>query len=399
MPGNIDVTRDIAAWCGSRVVKIACSSSQDRQKDYMMAKNILITGHNGYIGSVMVPVFVAAGYEVTGLDIGYFSDCTFVPDLVDVPWERKDIRDLEPADLENFGAVVHLAALSNDPIGNLNATWTEEINLQASVRLARLARAAGVSRFLFSSSCIVYGMSETAVVNEDSPVNPQTEYARSKVRAEQAIAELAMDGFSPTFLRNGTVYGVSPRMRFDTVLNNLMGNAVATGEVILYGDGTPWRPVVHVQDVARAFLAVLEAPVTSVHNQVFNNGAEYLNHQIMELAETVVGKVPDCGLAILSQPDADQRTYKADFSKFESTFPEFRFEWTMEKGAQQLYEIFEAIGLMDGDLFDRRFTRLRWLNYLLDEGLLDSSLRWRDRSAEELSYDRRSQDHPVATDR
>ena len=365
----------------------------------MMAKNILITGHNGYIGSVMVPVFVAAGYEVTGLDIGYFSDCTFVPDLVDVPWERKDIRDLEPADLENFDAVVHLAALSNDPIGNLNATWTEEINLQASVRLARLARAAGVSRFLFSSSCIVYGMSETAVVNEDSPVNPQTEYARSKVRAEQAIAELAMDGFSPTFLRNGTVYGVSPRMRFDTVLNNLMGNAVATGEVILYGDGTPWRPVVHVQDVARAFLAVLEAPVTSVHNQVFNNGAEYLNHQIMELAETVVGKVPDCGLAILSQPDADQRTYKADFSKFESTFPEFRFEWTMEKGAQQLYEIFEAIGLMDGDLFDRRFTRLRWLNYLLDEGLLDSSLRWRDRSAEELSYDRRSQDHPVATDR
>ena len=265
------------------------------------AQRVLVTGHNGYIGSVLAPTLARAGYDVVGLDTGYYSVCTLVSDDAAIPCLRKDIRDIELRDLKGFDAVVHLAALSNDPIGNMNEKWTEEINYHSSVRLAELAKQAGVRRFLFSSSCIMYGMSEAAVVTEESPLDPKTEYARSKVKSEQAISELAADSFSPTFLRNGTVYGVSPRMRFDTVFNDLMGAAVTTGKVTLYSDGKPWRPVVHVQDVARAFLSVLEAPIDDVRNQAFNTGANHLNHQIIELAEIVAETVPGCRLEILAQ--------------------------------------------------------------------------------------------------
>jgi nucleoside-diphosphate-sugar epimerase len=344
-----------------------------------MHKRILITGHNGYIGSVMAPSFVQAGHDVVGLDTGYFQACTFVPERTKVPSVRKDLRDLELSDLEGFDAVVHLAALSNDPIGNLNEKWTEEINFRSSVRLAELAKAAGVERFLFSSSCIMYGMSEAAVVTEESPLDPKTEYARSKVKSERAIAELTSGSFSPTFLRNGTVYGVSPRMRFDTVFNDLMGAAVTTGKVTLYSDGKPWRPVVHVQDVARAFLAVLEAPIADVRNQAFNTGANYLNHQIIELAEIVANTVPGCRLEILARPGADQRTYKADFGKFARVFPNFSFKWRAKDGARELYETFKRIGLTHDGFTDRRFTRLKWLRYLLDSGQVDNSLRWQAR--------------------
>lgn len=344
-----------------------------------MSKRVLITGHQGYIGSVMVRIFLEAGYDVVGMDTGYFRECTLVSELADVPTLDRDLRDLEPGNLDGLDGVVHLAALSNDPLGSLNPTWTDEINFRSAVHLARAAKAAGVRRFLFSSSCIMYGMAETAVVTEQSPVDPKTAYASSKVRSERAIAELADDTFSPTFLRNGTVYGLSPRMRFDTVFNNLVGSAATTGKVVLYSDGQPWRPVVHVEDIGRSFLAVLEAPVATVHNQIFNNGAEHLNHRIIELAHIVVDTVPGCALEVLATPDADQRTYKADFGKFARAFPDFEFRWTAEAGARELYEAFQAIGLRAGDFIDPRFTRLRWLRHLLETGRLDSALRWSKR--------------------
>ncbi len=320
-------------------------------------KRVLITGHNGYLGSVMAPEFMREGYDVVGLDTEYFGECSLVSDTIKIPSIRKDIRDVDTTDLKDFDAIVHLAALSNDPIGNLNVGWTEQINLQGSIRLAELAKKAGVRRFLFSSSCIMYGMSEAAVVNEDSPLDPQTDYAHSKVKAERAIAELSDDNFSPVFLRNGTVYGLSPRMRFDTVLNDLVGSAVTTGKVILYSDGKPWRPVIHIRDVARAFAAVLKAPQSDIHNQPFNTGANHLNYKIIDLAEMVVEAVDGCELEILSSSSADQRTYKADFTKFMKTFPNFKFNWTPEKGARQLYQDLNNCNLTYSDFTNKKFVR------------------------------------------
>lgn len=339
-------------------------------------KKILLTGHNGYIGSVMAPHLIKAGYDVVGMDTLYFGECTLTKDIGTVPEIRKDIRDLTASDLAGFDAVVHLAALSNDPIGNLNDGWTEDINFKASVTLAELAKAAGVRRFLFSSSCIMYGSAQALVVAEDSPLDPKTEYARSKVKAENALRDLADDNFSPVYLRNGTVYGVSPRMRFDTVFNDLMGQAVTRGKVVVYSDGQPWRPVVHVQDIARSFQAVLEAPSEAIHNQAFNNGADSLNHRIIELANIAVQTVPGSKLEIDTQKGADQRTYKADFGKFARTFPDFEFKWNPVEGAKELLGAFKAVNLTHDNFVDRRFTRLKWLRHLLDSKRLDQSLRW-----------------------
>lgn len=346
---------------------------------------VLITGHKGYIGSVLAPVFMRAGYDVTGLDIGYFDECTLVPEAVSPPALHKDIRHLEPSDLKGYYAVVHLAALSNDPIGNLNRAWTDDINTKASVRLAELAREAGVRRFLFSSSCIMYGMASADVVNEESPVNPQTEYARSKVECERAISALARDGFSPVFLRNGTVYGLSPRMRFDTVFNDLVAQAFTTGKVIVYSDGKPWRPVVHVQDVARAFLAVLQAPEELVHNETYNNGSERLNYQVITLAEIAARTVPGARMSVVAESSADQRTYRTDFGKFARAFPEFEFQLTPESGARELYESFQRVGLDHSTFTDKRFTRLKWLRHLMETGRLDESLNWTGIPERELS--------------
>jgi len=346
---------------------------------------VLMTGHEGYIGSIMAPWLQSRGYEVVGLDTGFFADCRLVAEDGAVQTIRKDIRDLVPSDLAGFNAVIHLAALSNDPIGNLNEIWTKEINGDATITLARLARSAGVERFVFSSSCIMYGMAESAEVDEQSPLAPQTQYARSKVDAELALRQLASDDFSPTYCRNGTVYGLSSRMRFDTVLNNFMGSGFTTGRIAIHSDGTPWRPVVHVRDVARAFERVLQAPREAVHNEAFNIGADELNWQIGALAEAAASVIPGCEVARLPSPGADQRTYKAKFAKFAGRFPDFRFEWTVPKGVEELYGAFERTGLTPEVFNDRRFTRLKWLEHLLASGMLDGSLHWTEgRSAGRL---------------
>lgn len=337
---------------------------------------ILLTGHKGYIGSVMAPYLVKAGYDVVGLDTGYFNDCTLVSDEIEIPEIRKDIRDVAADDIRGFYGIIHLAALSNDPIGNLDEGWTEDINHDATLRLAEIARDAGVRRFLFSSSCIMYGMSDAGVVDETSPLDPKTEYARSKVKSEMALLELARDGFSPTYIRNGTIYGISPRMRFDTVLNDLTAAAVTTGKVEVFSDGKPWRPVIHVQDVARSFTHILEAPSAKIHNQAFNNGADHLNHQVIELATIASEMVPGCTLEVLNKPGADQRTYKASFAKFAKTFPDFEWKWTARTGAEELAGTFKRIGLTYDQYKGERFTRLKWLRKLLSENQLDGNLRW-----------------------
>jgi len=343
-----------------------------------MARRILITGHRGYIGSVMTPYFLEAGYEVHGADTGFFEQCLLVGERATIGGHRVDLRDgVTARDLAGFDAVVHLAALSNDPIGNLNERWTREINGEATVRLATLARKAGVPRFLFSSSCIMYGAAaggETPV-EETSALDPRTQYARSKVEAEAALRPLASDTFSPVYMRNGTIYGLSPRMRFDTVLNSLAGSAVACGTVRVFGDGKPWRPVVHVDDVCAAFQAAIEAPREAVHDEAFNVGADFVNVQIGELARSVA-EASGAGLEMLSQADADQRTYRTSFAKIARRLPAFTAKWTPRAGAARLVEEFRSLGLTSGQFEDERFTRLRWLRRLLGDGSLGEDLRW-----------------------
>lgn len=342
----------------------------------MTGNRVLVTGDRGYLGAVMAPLLARAGHAVVGVDVDFYRGCDLASLSTDYERIDLDIRDLTRGHLVGFDAVVHLAALSNDPIGNLNQDWTSRINHTASVRLARLAREAGVERFLFSSSCIMYGLASEAVATEESPLDPQTEYARSKVLAEREISDLASDEFSPVFLRNGTVYGLSPRMRFDTVLNDLVASAFTTGRVAVLSDGKPWRPVVHVEDVARAFAMVLEAPRARVHNQAFNTGADDLNYQVLDLARIAAKSVKSARLEVLGSPDADQRTYRASFAKFAATFPDFTFRWNAETGAAQLVDDFSRIGLTETTYRSDRFTRLRHLTELLRGGQLDDDLRW-----------------------
>lgn len=337
---------------------------------------VLLTGSNGYIGSVMHPFLRAASHEVVGLDVGYFSDCHFLDKSTDEKYIRKDIRDLQKSDFAGYDAVIHLAALSNDPIGNLDSDWTRTINLEGTVKTAELARQAGVSRFLFASSCIMYGASEALEVDENAPLAPATEYARSKAEAEEGLRKLASASFSPVYIRNGTVYGVSPRMRFDTVLNNFVGQAVATGKVVVLSNGEPWRPVIHVRDICRTFKLYLEASRELIHNQAFNNGASILNYRIRELADITVQTVPGSVMEIRDEAGADQRTYKADFKKFARTFPDFKFEWDPKKGARELYEALTRANLNLAKFQAPEFTRLKFLNSLLKEHKLVGSLRW-----------------------
>lgn len=338
---------------------------------------VLITGYRGYIGTIMVPMLMEEGHEVTGLDSDLYRGCTFGGPPPDVSSIEKDVRDVRAVELRGYDAVIHLAALSNDPLGDLNPELTYEINHAASVRLAGLAKKAGVSRFLFSSSCSTYGAAGELAVDETARLCPVTPYGRSKVLVERDVARLAGPDFSPTFLRNATAYGASPRMRFDLVLNNLVAWACATGCILLKSDGTPWRPIVHIEDIARAFIAVLRAPRDQVHNQAFNVGSTQENYRICELAEIVRQTVPGCRLEYAADAGPDRRCYRVDFGKIARALPSFRPQWNARKGAEQLYATYRRAGLQVADFEGIRYKRIDHIKFLLSQGRLDERLRWK----------------------
>jgi nucleoside-diphosphate-sugar epimerase len=344
----------------------------------MTSQRILVTGHRGYIGCALVRLLVRAGYDVTGLDSNFFLENRFVGEVVEpVASLKKDLRDIAIGDLQGFDAVLHLAALSNDPLGDLDPQLTYQINHQATMQLARFAKQAGVERFLFSSSCSMYGAAGAAMLDESATFNPVTPYADSKVLVERQLGALADDKFSPIFLRNTTAYGVSAFMRFDIVLNNLVAWAYTTGKAVIQSDGTPWRPLIHLEDICRAFIAALEAPREAVHNEAFNVGMTDENYQVRDLAQIVLETIPGCTIEYAPGGSPDPRSYRVNFEKIKKALPEFRPRWNARLGAQELYDACREVRLTVDDFQGPRFKRLTHIRKLIAEGQLDASLRWK----------------------
>jgi nucleoside-diphosphate-sugar epimerase len=337
---------------------------------------VLVTGHNGYIGSVLAPYVAAAGHDAVGLDTDLFRGCDFGTGSAGIPGLTADVRDVAAEDLHGIDAIVHLAALSNDPLGDLDPTLTGAVNCEGTLRLARAAREAGVRRFIFASSCSMYGASGTdTALDEQAPLRPLTAYAESKVNAEESLAELASDDFVVVSMRNATVYGASPRLRIDIVLNNLAAWAHTTGRIRLLSDGMAWRPLIHVRDVSKAALALLEAPAELVTGEAFNVGTDEQNYLVRDLAE-IVQSVTGCEIEIAEGSSADQRSYRVDFSKLAQALPELELEWDAERGARELIDAYRDVQLTWATFDSDRFVRIRRLLRLLDENRLDTELRW-----------------------
>ncbi len=337
---------------------------------------ILVTGHQGYIGSLLVPMLTGHGYQVRGFDNDLYETSLFGEAPAPVPSVHKDIRDISLDDVAGCDAVIHLAGLSNDPLGDLDPQLTMEINYLATIRLAELAKEAGIRHFLFASSCSIYGASGSELIDEHSAINPVTPYAHSKFLAEQQLAQMADKEFSPIFFRCATAHGYSPRIRFDLVINNLVAWAYTTGKVLIKSDGTPWRPFVHIEDICRAFIAALNAPLASVHNQVFNVGHTAENYQISQVAESVGRIVPDCRVEYTPDGGPDKRCYRVSCDKISKVLPSFSPVWTVEKSISNMLQFYTSLGLQAEEFEGAKYNRIDHLKKLMEQGQLDSSLHW-----------------------